>query len=151
MRDFPLFRINEAEHPRKGKDYRVWPLMNFAVAIDDLTLGITHSIRAKEHADNEKRQRSIFQALKKEAPEALFVGRINFEGFPVSCSKTAAKIEEGIYTGWDDIRIPFIPALKRKGYQPEAFIKCQHDKVIQADKFRITGYLIILKRHEHPA
>ncbi len=123
MRDFPLLRINESEHPRQGTKYRVWPLMNFSVMVDDLTTGVTHSIRGKDHADNEKRQRMMFDALGEKAPEPLFVGRINFKGFEVSCSKTNAKIEEGLYTGWDDVRIPFIPALKRRGYQPEAFVK----------------------------
>lgn len=127
MRDFPLLRINESEHPKQGTKYKVWPLMNFAVAIDDLTLGVTHSIRGKDHADNEKRQKFIFEALSSNAPEALFVGRINFEGFDVSCSKTKVKIQEGEFEGWDDPRIPFIPALKRRGYQPEAFMKYAED------------------------
>ena len=41
----------------------------------------------------------------------------------ISCGKTKAKILEGVYTGWDDIRIPFLAALKRRGYQPGAFLK----------------------------
>ena len=123
MRDFPLLRINKTKHPKTGNKYRVWPLMNFAVAIDDLTSGVTHNIRGKDHADNEKRQRMIFNALGEKAPTALFVGRINFKGFDVSCTKTKEKIEKKIYNGWDDIRIPFIPALKRRGYQPESFVK----------------------------
>lgn len=35
FREFPLMRINSNEHPRVGFKYRVWPLMNFAVAVDD--------------------------------------------------------------------------------------------------------------------
>jgi len=142
MRDFPLLRINESEHPKQKNKYKIWPLMNFSVAIDDLTMGITHSIRGKDHFDNEKRQRMIFEALEAEPPTSLFVGRINFEGFEVSCSKTKEKIEQGIYEGWDDIRVPFIPALKRRGYQPEAFIKYAidvgvslNDKTVHIDDF----------------
>ena len=123
MRDFPLLRINESKHPRQGTKYKVWPLMNFSVMVDDLTMGVTHSIRGKDHADNEKRQRMMFDALGEKAPESLFVGRINFDGFEVSCSKTVKKIEEKKYTGWDDVRIPFIPALKRRGYEPSVFVK----------------------------
>ncbi len=142
MRDFPLLRINKTKHPRTGKKYRVWPLMNFSVAIDDLTSGITHNIRGKDHADNEKRQRMIFEALEKQPPTALFVGRINFEGFEVSSTKTKEKIEKKVYTGWDDIRIPFIPALKRRGYQPQCFVKYAidvgvslTDKTVHIDDF----------------
>ena len=36
MRDFPLARINLASHPRQNKKYRVWPLMNFSVSVDDI-------------------------------------------------------------------------------------------------------------------
>ena len=78
MRDFPLMRINEFVHPRKKTEYRVWPLMNFAVAVDDHLLGITHAIRGKDHRDNEKRQRKIADCLGWKAPVALYVGKINF-------------------------------------------------------------------------
>ena len=123
MRDFPIFRINESEHPRQGTKFKVWPLMNIAVAVDDIESGMTHIIRAKEHADNAKRQKYIYDYLGEKFPETLFVGRINFEGMPVSCSKTKEALELGQYTGWDDIRLPFLLALRRRGFQPEAFIK----------------------------
>ncbi len=142
MRDFPLLRINDAEHPRTKKKYRVWPLMNFSVAIDDMELGITHALRGKDHADNAKRQEMIHKALKKPTPIAISVGRINFEGFEVSCTKTKEKIDEKKFTGWDDIRIPFLPALRRRGYQPEALRKfateigvTRNDKSVEIDEF----------------
>ena len=122
MRDFPVFRINDSEHPRQGKKYRVWPLMNMAVTVDDIETKITAVIRAKDHHDNAIRQKYIYSYLKKPFPEAIFVGRINFEGMPVSCSKTRPLIENKTYTGWDDIRLPFLEALKRRGYQPDALI-----------------------------
>lgn len=121
MRDFPLLRINESDHPRHGRKYRIWPLMNFAVAVDDADLGVTHALRGKDHADNAARQAMMHAALNMPTPQAISVGRINFEGFSVSSTDTRKKIEEGFYTGWDDIRLPFLPALKRRGYQPYAF------------------------------
>jgi glutamyl-tRNA synthetase len=123
--------------------------MNWSVFVDDLTTGVTHSIRGKDHADNEKRQRMMFDALGKKAPEALFVGRINFEGFAVSCSKTKVKIDNGEYTGWDDIRIPFIPALRRRGYQPEVFVKYAEDVGVSLnDKtVQIKEFFKVLNHH----
>jgi len=120
MRDFPLLRINETSHPRQGRKYRVWPLMNFSVAIDDLDMGVTHTLRGKDHADNAKKQALLHEALGHPTPVAISVGRINFEGFPVSCSATRPRIEAGEFTGWDDPRLPFLPALRRRGYQPAA-------------------------------
>ena len=123
MRDFPIFRINSFEHPRQGKKYRVWPLMNFSVAVDDYELGLTHVIRGKDHYDNTKRQKYIFDYLKWNTPEYIHVGRINFDGLNLSASETRKLIEEGKFTGWDDIRLPFLQALKKRGFTPEAFIK----------------------------
>ncbi len=123
MRDFPIARINEAEHPRQGRKYRVWPLMNLSVFTDDIESGMTHTIRGKDHADNAKRQNYMYDYLGKTAPITLFQGRINFEDMQVSCSKTKNLIQEGKYSGWNDIRLPFLAALRRRGYQPDALVK----------------------------
>ena len=138
MRDFPVFRINDSRHPKKGKKYRVWPLMNMAVSVDDIEAKVTHVIRAKDHYDNAIRQKYIYDYLGKKFPEAIFVGRINFEGMPVSCSKTRPLIENKTYSGWDDIRLPFLAALRRKGYQPEALIHYAIDVGISLNDKSVT-------------
>jgi glutamyl-tRNA synthetase len=144
MRDFPIMRINEHPHPRTGTRHRVWPLMNLAVFVDDVELGVTHIVRAKEHRDNAKRQEYLYTFFGKPFPETLFVGRINFSDMRVSCSKTKALIEEGKYTGWEDIRIPFMLPMRRRGYQKDAFGRyaveigtSETDKTVKkADYFR---------------
>ncbi len=138
MRDFPVFRINETSHPKQKNRYRVWPLMNMTVTVDDIETKVTHVIRAKDHYDNAMRQRYIYDYLKKPFPQAIFVGRINFQGMPVSCSKTRPLIENKTYTGWDDIRLPFLAALKRRGYQPEALIKYAIDVGISLNDKSVT-------------
>ncbi len=123
FKEFPLARINTNEHPRVGLKYRVWPLMNLAVAIDDHELGVTHAVRGKDHADNAKKQAMIANALKLSTPESVSVGRINFQGFDLSTTQTKASIKQQKFTGWDDIRLPFLRAMKRKGYQAAALRK----------------------------
>ncbi|MBR9691868.1 glutamate--tRNA ligase [Candidatus Woesearchaeota archaeon] len=142
MRDFPLMRINENPHPRKGTEFRVWPLMNLAVFVDDVESGMTHILRAKDHIDNAKRQEFLYNYFDLSIPETIFVGKINFLGMPMSCSKVKVLIEEKKYDGWSDIRLPFLAALKRRGYQPEAFIKyaldvgvTQNDKSVTKEDF----------------
>jgi glutamyl-tRNA synthetase len=142
MRDWPAMRINHHVHPRVGTKEKVWPLMNLAVACDDHALGVTHTIRGKDHMDNEKRQKHIFDALGWKMPVHLYVGRINFEGIDLSKTETKEAIAQGKYSGWDDIRLPFLMALKRRGYQPEAFIQWaldmglgQNDKNVPVDEF----------------
>ncbi|HII17204.1 TPA: glutamate--tRNA ligase [Candidatus Woesearchaeota archaeon] len=142
MRDWPALRINESAHPKQHKKYRVWPLMNFAVAIDDHDLGITHTVRAKDHIDNEKRQRYLFDYMGWTVPKHLYLGRINFTDMKVSSTETRQAIDAGRYSGWDDIRLPFLHALKRRGYQSKAFVKyaedvglTQNDKTVSSKEF----------------
>ncbi len=144
MRDFPLARINLTEHPRQKKKYRVWPLMNLAVTVDDIEMKMTHIIRAKEHRDNEKRQRMIYKALGKEKqfPWTGFLGRWKFTDMELSSTKFTQGIREGKYSGWDDPQLPTIASLKKQGYKPETFWKfaehigfSENDKVIDKKEF----------------
>lgn len=121
MRDFPLARVNTAQHPLQGSKYRVWPLMNFAVAIDDIEQKMTHIIRGKDHRDNAERQKKIYEALGKKFPWTAFLGRIKFKDLELSTTKMRIQIEEGKYLGWEDERLPTLIALRNKGYKPQAF------------------------------
>ncbi len=123
MRDFPIMRINEHLHPKTGKEQKVWPLMVFAVAVDDHELGVTHVLNGKDHADNAVKEAMIMDYLGWKPPMYKHWGKINFEGFTLSTTQTRHAIEQKQYTGWDDLRLPFLPALRRRGYQPQAFRK----------------------------
>ncbi len=143
MRDFPLARVNLTPHPRQGTKYRVWPLMNLAVAVDDMDLKMTHIIRAKDHRDNAERQRMIYGALGvKKFPWTAFLGRIHFKDLELSTTQFRQGIEKGIYSGWDDTKLPTLASLKKRGYKPQAFWKLseriglsENDKVMDKKEF----------------
>lgn len=121
VRDWPALRIiDDPNHPRTGNKYRVWPLYNFASAIDDHELGVTHIFRGQEHAENETRQRYVYDYFGWEYPVTVHHGRLSIEGVILSKSKTRKGIEDGKYLGWDDPRLGTIRALKRRGIRPEA-------------------------------
>ena len=149
MRDFPLARINEAEHPLQGKKYRVWPLMNLAVIVDDIELKMTHIIRGKDHMDNAKRQEMIYKVLGKVPPWTYFIGKIKFTDLVLSKRKMLALINEGEYEGAEDARLPTIASLRKRGYKREAFVKfieqrglTEVDKLIDSkDLFKILDSL----------
>ena len=149
MRDFPLARINLCEHPRQKNKYRVWPLMNLSVAVDDIEMKITHIIRGKDHADNAKRQEMIYKVLEKRFPWTFFMGRMKFTDMILSKRKLNTAIKEGKYSGAEDARLPTIVSLKKRGYKPEAFAKFAEqrgltdvDKVIsQEDFFKVIDIL----------
>ena len=148
MRDFPLARINEASHPQQRKKYRVWPLMNLAVAVDDIELKMTHIIRAKDHRDNAARQEMIFKALGKKYPWSAFLGKYKFNDIDLSKRAMRQAIEEGKYTGWDDLRLPTIASLRKQGYKPQAFLRfavrvglSENDKIMyRAEYFKLLDY-----------
>ena len=142
MRDFPLMRINTTKHPRQGKKYRVWPLMNLAVAVDDIEMKMTHIIRGKDHRDNAMRQKMIYDVLGKKFPWTAFLGRTKFKDMELSTTKMRQAIEEGKYSGWSDARLPTIVSLKKQGYKPQAFWKfaeqvglSESDKVIDKKEY----------------
>lgn len=143
MRDFPLARINETPHPLQGQKYRVWPLMNLAVTVDDIELKMTHIIRGKDHRDNAERQEMIFSALglKKKTPWTGFIGRYKFKDFELSKTKILEGIKSGKYSAWDDPKLATIASLKKK-YKPSTIIKfaektglTEVDKIIDKKDF----------------
>ncbi len=123
LRDFPLARINETKHPKQGNKYRVWPLMNLSVTVDDIEYNMTHIIRGKDHKDNAERQKMIYKVLgsEKKFPVTLFMGRIKFTDIEMSKRKIKEAIEKKLFEGWNDIRLPTINILRLRGYEPEAF------------------------------
>jgi len=118
VRDFPIARIVENPHPRIG--YKpVFPLYNFAVVIDDHLLGITHVIRMKEHTNNAIKQSFIYKAFGWEEPIYLEYGAL-LTDMPTHKSEIRKLIEQKQIEGWDDIRLPTLIALRRRGILPEA-------------------------------
>jgi glutamyl-tRNA synthetase len=135
MRDFPLARINETKHPRQGNKYRVWPLMNLCVSVDDIEMKMTHIIRGKDHRDNAERQKMIFDVFGKKYPWTYFLGRYHFLDMPLSTTQFRKGIEEGKYSGWDDPKLPTLASLKKRGYKPQAFWKmAEHIGLSEVDK-----------------
>ncbi|HED05161.1 MAG TPA: glutamate--tRNA ligase, partial [Ignavibacteria bacterium] len=142
MRDFPLARINTTTHPIQKNKYRVWPLMNLAVTVDDIEMEITHIIRAKDHRDNAKRQEMIYKVLGKKFPWTGFLGRFKFKDLELSTTKIRQEIEQGKYSGGDDKKLPTLISLKKQGYKPSAFWKfaeqiglSENDKVMDKKEY----------------
>lgn len=120
LRDWPALRIVDSPHPKTEEKYRVWPLYNFSVAIDDHEMGVTHVLRGKEHEVNEQRQRQLFEHLGWEYPTAIQHGRLSVSGTVLSKTQISEGIEEGKYQGYDDLRLGTLRAMKRRGITPEA-------------------------------
>ena len=120
FRDRVLFRISERAHPRVGKKYKVWPLLDFSWAIDDHLFGITHIIRGKDLMMESEMENYIWKIFGWKAPEILHNGLIRIEGVAkISKSKAQQEVKSGKFSGWHDPRTWSISSLKKRGFLPE--------------------------------
>ena len=123
LRDFVAFRVVEDSHPLQKTKYRLWPLYNFAVAIDDYRLGITHVLRGKDHLNNTEKQNWIYKYMGWNKPEFIHYGLVSIPKTNLKTSKIRQSIKDGEYSGWSDCRLATIQALARRGYSAQTFLK----------------------------
>ncbi|MGZ7116165.1 MAG: glutamate--tRNA ligase [Methanobacterium sp.] len=127
IRDFVAMRIVDAEHPRTGNRYKVYPMMNFSVAVDDHLMGMTHVLRGKDHLANSEKQRYIYNHFRWDIPVFIHYGRLKMDDIALSTSKAKEGIENGIYNGWDDPRLGTIRAIARRGIMKEALYELMNE------------------------
>ncbi|MGL6298630.1 MAG: glutamate--tRNA ligase, partial [Methanobacteriaceae archaeon] len=120
IRDWVAMRIVDEEHPRLKKQYRIYPMMNFAVSIDDHLMNMSHVLRGKDHLANSEKQKYLYNHMDWSIPEFIHYGRLKMEDVPLSTSKAMAGIESGEYSGWDDPRLGTLRAIAKRGIQSQA-------------------------------
>lgn len=120
IRDWVAMRVVQDKHPRVGSKYRVYPMMNFSVAVDDHLLGVTHVLRGKDHLANSEKQEYLYHHMDWEVPQFIHYGRLKMDDVRLSTSQARKGIEDGVYSGWDDPRLGTIRAIARRGIQAEA-------------------------------
>ena len=118
IRDWVAMRLVDETHPRLGNKYRIYPMMNFSVAVDDHLMGLTHVLRGKDHLANTEKQKYLYDAMEWDVPEYIHYGRLKMEDIALSTSKAMAGIEDGTYSGWDDPRLGTLRAIARRGIDP---------------------------------
>jgi len=124
LRDPPLLRIiDSVPHPRTGYKYRVYPLYNYACAIEDHLSGITYVIRGKEHETNEAVQKEIYKAFGWTPPITIQYGMLRLPEIKMHKRHIRSALREGSLSGWDDVTLPTIRALIRRGIHPKAIEK----------------------------
>ena len=119
IRDWVAMRLVDEEHPRLGKKYRIYPMMNFSVAVDDHLMGMTHVLRGKDHLANSEKQKYLYNHMGWNIPEFIHYGRLKMEDIALSTSKAMEGIEDGTYSGWDDPRLGTLRAIARRGINPK--------------------------------
>ncbi len=119
MRDPNIFRIIEHPHPFQGEKFRLWPTYDFAVALEDHLNGISHVLRSNEFASRGELQAYIRSLFELSQPIIQEFSRVSIEGSPVSKRRIRPLVESGVISGWDDIRLATLSALRNRGIVPE--------------------------------
>ena len=117
IRDWVAMRLEDAEHPRIGNKYRIYPMMNFSVSVDYHLMGLTHVLRGKDHLANTEKQKYLYDHMGWDVTEYIHVGRLKMEDTALITSKAKEGIEDGTYSGWDDPRLGTLRAIARRGIQ----------------------------------
>jgi glutaminyl-tRNA synthetase len=121
MRDPLLLRIRNAPHYRRGTDWCVYPLYDFAHGLSDAIEGITHSLCTLEFKDNNDIYRWLVDQVGFERPpEQTEFARLELDYTVLSKRKLLRLVNDGQVTGWDDPRMPTIAGMRRRGVTPEA-------------------------------
>jgi len=121
MRDPLLLRIRHAHHYRRGNDWCIYPLYDFAHGLSDAIEGITRSLCTLEFKD----ARDIYDWLVREAgyvnpPTQIEFARLELDYTVLSKRKLLRLVNEGHVKGWDDPRMPTVAGMRRRGVRPEA-------------------------------
>ncbi len=114
LRDPTIFRIIKTDY----KPYLLWPTYDLASIIEEDICGVTHILRSNEFKVS--LQNKLREALGIKSPVIVQFSRYNFKGTPFAKRMLRDLIEKGFVGGWDDIRLPTISAIKRRGIMPEA-------------------------------
>lgn len=120
MRDPTLFRIIDAVHPLQDDKFHVWPTYDFAGAVEDSLSGVTHPFRTKEYELRDEVYFYLLDKLGLRKPELMEFARLSIEGMPVSKRKISPLVEAGKVTGFDDVRLPTLRGLRKRGIVPKA-------------------------------
>jgi glutamyl-tRNA synthetase len=120
FRDRVLLRISDIDHPRVGHKYRVWPMLEFSWAVDDVELGVTHVLRGKDLVIEDRMQQYIWNVLGMHGPPFLHWGILRIREAKISKSKSYAEVKSGLFDGWADPRTWSLRSLRRRGISAEA-------------------------------
>ncbi len=121
MRDPLLLRIRHAHHYRRGNDWCIYPLYDFAHGLSDAIEGITRSLCTLEFKDS----REIYDWLVEQAgfvnpPQQTEFARLEIDYTVLSKRKLLRLVNERHVSGWDDPRMPTIAGMRRRGVRPDA-------------------------------
>lgn len=129
LRDPILYRIMNAEHPRTGNTWSIYPTYDFAHGQTDAIEHITHSVCTLEFEDHRPLYDWLIEKLPVPSkPHQYEFARLNLTYTVLSKRRLIQLVTDGHVSGWDDPRLPTISGLRRRGV-PAAAIRDFADRI----------------------
>jgi glutaminyl-tRNA synthetase len=122
MRDPLLYRIRHVRHYRRGNDWCIYPMYDFAHCLSDAIEQVTHSLCSLEFKDNRPLYDWVLEAVSVPSPrpEQTEFARLILDYTVLSKRKLIQLVQGSFVDGWDDPRMPTIAGLRRRGVRPDA-------------------------------
>ncbi|MCL7970225.1 MAG: glutamine--tRNA ligase/YqeY domain fusion protein [marine benthic group bacterium] len=143
MRDPLLLRIRHSTHYRRGDEWCLYPMYDYAHCLEDAIEDITHSFCTLEFRNNREIYDWVLDAVGIERPrtEQTEFARLELDYTVLSKRRLIRLVNEGHVAGWDDPRMPTIAGIRRRGVTPEA-VRSLCEKVGVADVKSRTDYAL---------
>ena len=124
LRDPAIYRILRAHHHRTGDKWCIYPLYDYAHPIQDAIEGITHSLCSIEFENH----RPLYDWVLDNIGFDPRPKQREFANLYITYTVTSKRyfrklVEDGVFDGWDDPRLPTVCALRRRGYTPTALFE----------------------------
>ena len=135
LRDPVIYRIIDAEHPRTGNQWCIYPNYDFAHGQSDAIEHITHSICTLEFSDH----RPLYEWLLEHLPVPAKPRQYEFAKLVLTHTVMSKRflitlVQGGHVAGWDDPRMPTLAGLRRRGIPPAAIREfCKRAGVARAN------------------
>ena len=128
MRDPVIYRVAHMTHHRTGDKWCIYPMYDFAHPLEDAIEGITHSICTLEFEDHRPLYNWVIDEVGKDMipdkdempPRQIEFAKLYLTNVVTGKRYIKRLVEEGIVDGWDDPRLVWIAALRRRGFTPES-------------------------------
>ena len=136
MRDPVLYRIRHAHHYRRGDDWCIYPLYDYAHCLEDAFEGVSHSLCTLEFDNNREIYDWLLDNVGFLEPRThqYEFNRLNLEYTVLSKRMLIRLVTEGHVAGWDDPRMPTIAGVRRRGVPPKAVrTLCESVGVVKSD------------------
>jgi glutaminyl-tRNA synthetase len=136
LRDPIIYRIIHTPHHRTGRQWKVYPMYDFAHGQSDYFEGVTHSLCTLEFEVHRPLYDIFIDRLMEETgkvvgdgfeenkvfdryrPRQTEFNRLNLTYTMMSKRKLLQLVQEKLVSGWDDPRMPTLCGYRRRGFTP---------------------------------